>query len=163
MSNDVTFEELEKTAFEFAKAMGAGTGVNLSINAMKRAETWHAESSLRESLYNAQRASWHQSSKGSGNSTDDFVAGETYWVVNQKDNKIMQAKFSKFADIGHGIEPLFHEDGNTYVTFAITHYIEKEEGDKILADTPPKLPAGLKRKKEEARPIPTMRGGWQSR
>lgn len=161
MSNDVTFEELEKTAFEFAKASGAGTVVSLSRNAMEMAEQWHDETGLRKSLYNAKRASWQQVNGGYGNSTDDFVENQTYWIIQQAENKVMQAKFSKFSDVGNGIQPMFYEDGNTYLTFPISHYIKKEEGDKILLETPPPLPTGVKRKSvEHSRPIPSIKNYW---
>lgn len=88
MSIDVTFEELEKTAFEFAKVMGSGTGANLSQNAMKMAEQWHAESGLRQSLYNAKRATWEEIDAAVDYSSTDFVVDHPYWVITQANNQL---------------------------------------------------------------------------
>lgn len=162
MSIDVTFEELEKTAFEFAKAMGAGTGASLSLDAMKLAEKWHAESALRQSLYNAKRATWEETDSAFDYSTSDFVVDHPYWVITQPSNQAVQAYFSKYSSDNGSTQPMFSEDTNGFSCFAVSHYIKKEEGDKISAKTPPPLPKGVKKKPVRNPPIPTMANHWQS-
>ena len=139
MSNDVTFEELEKTAFEFAKTMG--TGANLSQNAMQLAEKWHAEAGLRESLYSAKRAKWEKIDTKVDYSSGYFIVDQDYWVVAWNGSSPKIAKFSKSSEKLSTDYPMFYGDGTD--EFTISHYILKEEGDKILAETPPRTPVGL--------------------
>ena len=162
MSTDVTFEKLEKTAFEFAKAMGAGTGQDLSKHAMKMAEKWHDESALRESLYHAKRAVWEEIDNTFDHSSSDFVVDHPYWVIRSSDDEIVQANFSRYSNDNELHHPMFSQDANGFSCFAITHYIKKEEGDNILGDTKPSRPAGLKKKDSGSRPIPNMKSNWQS-
>lgn len=161
MSTDVTFEQLEKTAFEFAKAMGAGTGQDLSKHAMRMAEKWHAESALRESLYHAKRAVWEEIDNTFDHSSSYFVVDHPYWVIRSSDDEIVQANFSRYSNDNESHHPLFSQDANGFSCFYISHYIKKEEGDKILFETPPPLPADAKKKPaEHPQPIPTMKNYW---
>lgn len=160
MSIEVTFEELEKTAFEFAKAMGAGTGANLSLDAMKLAEKWHAESALRQSLYNAKRATWEEIDSVADYSSTDFISDQIYWVIKQPNNQILQAKFSRYSNDNEFPQPMFSEDSNNFSIFPVSHYIKKEAGDKISTDTPPALPKGVKKKQVRIPPIPQTVNYW---
>lgn len=160
MSTDTAFEEVEKTAFEFAKAMGAETGANLSQNAMKLAEQWHAESELRQSLYRAERATWEKIDRGIDYSSHDFVVNAPYWVITEENNKIVQASFLRFSEGGGLPQPLFYEGDNDFVLFAVSHYIKKAEGDQILSKTWPKRPADVHKKRVRPPQIPVIKSFW---
>ena len=160
MSNDVTFEELEKTAFEFAKVMGTGTGANLSQNAMRMAEKWHAERRLRESLYGAKRAKWEKIDIRADYSANYFIVDQDYWVIAWNDSSPKIAKFSKSSKQLSSNGPMFYDDGSD--EFTISYYLTKEEGDKILAETPPKRPKEVEEESVRPQVIPTMKSHWQS-
>lgn len=145
MSTDITFEELEKTAFEFAKSLAVNNvKTGFSLEAMERAMQWHAESALRKSWYinkKLKKSEWLTINTDSDYDDGDFIKGNVYWVINQHmQHEPFQAVFEKIQHYGSRSQPLFVAAADDYTTFQVDKYLPASISSDILAENPPKNP-----------------------
>lgn len=141
MSNDTTFEELEKTAFEFAKAMSANeSNSGISIKAMQLAKEWHQDKKLRESWFvssSLKESDWIKIDVDYDSS--DFQKDDEYWVVRGAENPF-KAKIKDLDTIGGRTQPSFYLAENPISYFPVTAFLPKVLGDKILDSVAPDHP-----------------------
>lgn len=144
MSIDVTFEELEKTAFEFAKSLAVNNvQAGYSLQAMNRAKIWHAEAPLRKSWYireTIEENDWVNINIDSDYDESDFKENIGYWVVRGEE-KPFKAVLNKFVQQGERTQPVFSLPDNPYQHFAINCYLPQSIGDQLVKGIEPKHPS----------------------
>ena len=144
MSIDVTFEELEKTAFEFAKSLAVNNvQAGYSLQAMDRAKRWHAEAELRKSWYireTIEDNDWVNINIDSDYDENDFKEDIEYWVVKGED-KPFKAVLNKFVQQGERAQPVFSLANNPYQHFTIDCYLPQSIGAQLVKGIEPKRPS----------------------
>lgn len=153
MSIDVTFEELEKTAFEFAKSLAVGNvKTSFSLKAMQLATTWHEEKELRKAWYvcnSLQESDWQKIDIDSDYDGSDFKEGIDYWVI-RADGKPFKVNLVRFESIRGRDQPIFCHPGNPYENFTVDQFLPQSISDQLTNGINPNHPT---QSKTRARPI----------
>ena len=141
MSIDITFEELEKTAFEFAKSLAVGNvQTGFSIAAMERAKKWHEEAELRKSWYvreNISANDWLNIDIDSDYDESDFQREIDYWVIRGED-KPFKVNLVRFESIRGRYQPIFSHPGSPSENFTIDKFLKQSISGQLTSETRPR-------------------------
>lgn len=143
MSIDITFEELEKTAFEFAKSLAVNNvQTGFSIAAMERAKRWHEEAELRKSWYvreNISANDWLNIDIDSDYDESDFQRGIDYWVI-RGDDKPLKVNLVRFESIRGRYQPIFSHPGSPSENFTVDKFLNQSISSQLISETKPRHP-----------------------
>ena len=141
MSIDITFEELEKTAFEFAKSLAVGNvQTGFSIAAMERAKKWHEEAELRKSWYvreNISANDWLNIDIDSDYDESDFQREIDYWAI-RGDDKPVKVNLVRFESIRGRYQPIFSHPGSPSENFTVDKFIHQSINSQLTSETRPR-------------------------